>query len=193
MLASARRPTILIALVLDLWLGGFFAWCARSRIRHPQGGSWAQPSLALVGSFVAIVLAPAGAYLYLSHPAWSWLYLLDPDRVPRLVVVPIVAAVAACVGLGYWGGSRVLCVVADRRALPAALGLVAVLVALFAFIARNRLLTDGSYADFHAGRALPLFEVKLGYVLVAVIVGLAAAAAFVAWELVRDGRKAQTR
>jgi len=185
------HPAILIALILELWLGGFFAFCARARIR--QAGPWAQPSLALVGSFVAILLVPATAYLYLSHPDWAWLYLVDPERVPRLVVVPIVAITAGAVGAGYWGAARMLALVGDRRALPGALAGVAVLVCLLGFLARGRLLHVGTTVDFRDGRALPIFDVKLGYALIAVVVGLASAAAFVAWELARDGRRAQMR
>jgi hypothetical protein len=142
---------------------------------------------------VAILLAPATAYLYLAHPDWAWLYLVDPERVPRLVVVPVVAMSAAAVGAGYWGGARMLALVADRRALPGALAGVAALVCLLGFLARGRLLHVGTTGDFHDGRALPLFDVKLGYALIAVVVGLASAAAFVAWELARDGRRAQMR
>ena len=184
-------PPILIALILELWLGGFFAFCARARIR--QAGPWAQPSLALVGTFVAILLAPATAYLYLAHPDWAWLYLVDPGRVPRLVVVPIVAMSAAAVGAGYWGAARMMALVPDRRALPGTLAGVAALVCLLGFLARERLLHVGTTGDYRDGRALPIFDVKLGYALIAVVVGLASAAAFVAWELARDGRRAQMR
>src|SRR5215470_2384327 len=187
------HPAILIALILELWLGGFFAFCARARIR--QAGPWAQPSLTLVGTFVAILLVPATAYLYLAHPDWAWLYLVDPEHVPRLVVVPIVAMSAAAVGAGYWGAARMLALVPGgaRRALPGALAGVAALVLLLRFLARGRLLHVGTTGDFRGGRALPIFDVKLGYALIAVVVGLASAAAFVAWELARDGRRAQMR
>lgn len=142
---------------------------------------------------MAIVVWPTTAYLYLAHPDWSWLYLVDPDRVPRLVVVPLVAASAAAVGFGYWGAARMLALVPDRRALPGALAGLGALVLLLAFLARARLLHDGSYDEYHAGRALPLFDVKLGYALVAVAVGVIGATAFVAWELLRDGRRAHSR
>lgn len=184
-------PAILLALLLDVWLGGFFAFCARARIR--QGGPWAQPSVSLVGTFVAVILAPMTAYLALAHADWWWLYLIDPDRVPRLVVVPMVAAGAAALFTGYWGAARMLALVPDRRALPGALGGLAAILLLLGFLARGRLLHDGSYSEFHGGRALPLFDVKLGYALVAVAVGLASAVAFVAFEISRDGRKAQSR
>jgi len=131
--------------------------------------------------------------LYLAHPDWAWLYLVDSERVPRLVVVPIVAMSAAAVGAGYWGAARMLALVGDRRALPGALAGVAALVCLLGFLARGRLLHVGTTGDFRDGRALPIFDVKLGYALIAVVVGLASAAAFVAWELARDGRRAQSR
>jgi hypothetical protein len=103
------------------------------------------------------------------------------------------AASAGAVGLGYWGGARMLALVPDRRALPGALAALGAIFVLLAFLARQRLLHDGSTSEYHAGRALPLFDVKLGYALVAVFVGIVGAAAFVAWELLRDGRRAQTR
>jgi hypothetical protein len=146
-----------------------------------------------VALFAAIILGPSTAYLYLAHPDWSWLYLVDPDRVPRLAVVPIVAAGIGALAGGYYGAARVMREVRDRRVLPAALAGVAVVTLLLAFLARGRLLRYGSYLDFHAGRALPLSEVKLGYVLVAVMVGTVAAAAFVALELWRDARRATAR
>ncbi len=191
MLFSGRRPAILIALVLDLWLGGLFAWCARARI--VTGGPWSQPSATLVALFGAIILCPTTAYLYLAHPDWSWMYLVDPARVPRLSVVPVVGAGAGALAGGYYGAARILREARDGRLLPALLGAVAALGLLAGFLARGRLMRFGSYGDVHAGRALPLAEVKLGYVLVAVIVGTTAAAGFVAWELWRDARRATAR
>jgi hypothetical protein len=174
-----------------VWLGGFFAWCARARIR--LAGPWAQPALLLVASFAAILVVPATAYLYLAHPDWSWLYWVDPGRVPPIAVVPVCAAALAALTLGWWGGGRLLVRAADARVLPGALlGLLGLGVGA-GFLVRARLGADGTFADFAAGRALPIFEVKLGYVLIAIAVGQAAAAAFLGWELVRDGRKAQVR
>jgi hypothetical protein len=187
---AGRRRAILIALLVDLWLGGFFAWCARARLL--AGGPWTQPSATVVALFGAIIVCPSTAYLYLVHPDWAWLYLVDPGRVPRLAVVPVVAAGAAALGAGYYGAARLLRE-ADRRVLPAVLGGLGVLALLAGFLARERLGRYGSYVDWHAGRALPLAEVKLGYVLVAVVVGTGAAAGFVGWELWRDARRAMTR
>jgi hypothetical protein len=187
----SRRPAILIAFLLDVWLGGFFAWCARARIA--TGGPWSQPSFTLVVLFIVIIAWPTTAYLYLAHPDWSWLYLVDAERVPRLFVVPMVALAAGAVAGGFYGGAVLLRRSRERRALPAALGGLQGAILLVAFLARGRLLSYGSYGDYHGGRALPLFDVKLGYVLIAVVVGTAAAAAFVALELWRDARRATAR
>ncbi len=142
---------------------------------------------------MAIILCPSAAYLYLAYPDWSWLYVVDPGRVPRLAVVPVVAARAGALAGGYYGAARILREARDRRTLPAVLGGVAALAVLTGFLVRGRLLRYGSYGDWHAGRSLPLSEVKLGYVLVAVLVGTAAAAGFVALELWRDARRAAAR
>jgi hypothetical protein len=143
--------------------------------------------------YAGIVLAPMTAYLYLAYPGWSWLYLVPAERVPSLAVIPAVgAAVAAVIG-GWAGIGRLIIVGVDRRKILATLAAGAALVAVLGFVARDRLATVGSYAEVHAGRGLPLFEAKLGYVLIALAIGAAAAAFFVAGELRGDARRASVR
>jgi hypothetical protein len=145
-----------------------------------------------VALFAAIILAPATAYLYLAYPDWSWLYLVDAGHVPRLMVIPVVAAGAGALAAGYYGAARLLRV-ARRRTLPALLAGAAGVALLVGLLLRGRLLSAGSYGEFHAGRAVPLADVKLGYALAAVLVGVGAAALVVAWELWRDGRRVALR
>jgi predicted acyl esterase len=57
----------------------------------------------------------------------------------------------------------------------------------------GRIGTYGSYVAFKEGYSRPLMEVKLGYVLIAVVIGAGAAAAFVTYELFRDGKRAAAR
>jgi hypothetical protein len=168
-------------------LGVFFAWCASARIR--ADGPWSQPSLSIVGSYVAIILIPCTAYLYLAHPDWCWMYLFDASRVPRLFVVPIVAATAAATVGGYNGTARMLRIDRLRPLVPGLTVASGVFVLLILFLARGRLSLYGSYGDYPM-RALHLSEVKLGYVLIAMVIGVLAASAFVGWELWRDGRRA---
>lgn len=139
------------------------------------------------------MLVPATAYLYLAHPDWAWLYLLDGRRVPRLFVLPAVAGAAAALFGGYYATARLIAARVAPRQILGAVGGVGVVALLLVLLARSRLLRYGSTAEFRAGRTVSLFAVKLGFVLVALVVGLAAATAYVAWELWRDGRRAQAR
>ena len=68
----------------------------------------------------------------------------------------------------------------------AALGLMLLLL-------RERLFSYGSYRDWEGGRALDLMDVKLGYVLAALVPGIVAAAGYVALELFRDSRRVRSR
>jgi hypothetical protein len=147
----------------------------------------------LVALFAAIILTPATAYLYLAHPDWSWLYLVDAARVPRMFVVPAAAASAAALLAGWYGIARFVAGGVPRRQVLGALGAAGAAAVAVALLARGRLLHYGSYRDYHDGRAAALFEVKLGFVLVAVAVGMGAAVGFTAVELMKDARRAQAR
>lgn len=139
-----------------------------------------------------MILIPCALYFYLAHPAWSWLYLVNPSRVPRVAVVTIVAAWGAAVIGAYYGGAWLLRN-GKERVLLGAIAVGFALIVLLVILLRHRLLHYGSYEDFARGRALALAQVKLGYVLIAVVIGVCAATAFVGWELRRDGRRAAAR
>ena len=157
-------------------------------MRIRSDGIWAQPVVSIVGVFVGVALVHATLYLYSAHPAWAWLYLLDPARTTGLAAVSVLAACLGAVGAGFYGAGKLVRREKDRVVLAVLAGIVAVLL-LLAFLLRERLFSYGSYADFHRGRALPLGAVKLGYVLIALFIGLFAAASFVVWEIFRDSRR----
>jgi hypothetical protein len=139
-----------------------------------------------------MILAPCALYFYLAHPAWTWLYLVDPARVPRIAVITILAAwSAACIG-AYYGGAWLLRN-GKERGLAGALAGGAAFVLLLLVLLRGRVFRYGSYGDWHDGRALSLGEVKLGYVLIAVMLGVVSSAVLVCLELRRDGRRVASR
>lgn len=142
--------------------------------------------------FLGVIALPTALYLYWAHPAWSWLYLLDPALVPTIMVVPVLVAQGGAL-LGAWlVGATLIRAERDRALLGALAGAVVALLAL-GLLFSDRLGSYGSYEVFSAGAAVGLLEVKLGYVLIAILLGLGAAAAFVAVELLRDGRHARLR
>ena len=155
-------------------------------------GAFAAPAFPLVAIFAAVVVAPITLYLLLAHQAWSWLYLVDPDEVPGLAIVPILVAHTGMVVVGWTVGAHLLRTGRDRQALYTLAG-GALLAALATLVAWGRLGAYGSYDQFHDGLARDLWDVKLGYVLIGVVLGTGAAAGYVALELSRDSRRVRTR
>ena len=189
---GSARSAIPIDLLLNGCLGLAFALCARERLRAE--GPFASPSFPLVAIFVGVVITPVTLYLYAAHPAWSWMYLVDPSGIPALALLPILVAHGGMAVTGWYVGARL--VRAGKKKEHIALAALAA-AALVAFVSLalgwGRISHYGTYDEFHEGRALALKEVKLGYVLVALVVGVGTAAGFVALELMRDSRRVRAR
>ena len=155
-------------------------------------GLFAAPAFPLVAIFIAVVLTPIALYLYLAHPAWSWMYLVDPGGVPGLAIVPLLVLHGGFGVAGWYLGGRLIRTGREKQARYGLLA-AALVVLLAAAIGWGRIGHYGSYRDFHDGRAMDLFDVKLGYVLVGLALGIGAAAGYVALELARDSRRVRTR
>jgi hypothetical protein len=139
------------------------------------------------------VLAPITLYLYLAHPAWSWMYLFDPSGLPGLTVIALLGH-AGAVMAGWFAGARLVRAgKARQQAARYALAGAALAVLAATMLAWGRVGRYGTFEEFHDGRALALREVKLGYVLVALAAGVGIAAGFVALELMRDSRRVRAR
>ena len=91
-----------LACLFHLGLGLGFALAARGRIR--ADGAYASPAFAVTLAHVGMVVAPLCLYFYLVQPDWTWLYWVDPARVPTLAVVPLVAGHGGLVLAGWLGG-----------------------------------------------------------------------------------------
>jgi hypothetical protein len=177
-------------LLFNVWLGLGLALCARDRVR--ADGPFAFPAFAMVAGFAGVVIAPVALYLYAAHPAWTWMYLFDPSTGPGLLILPLVTLHAGAVLGGFYLGARLLRG-GKPKVLPGILlGAPLVLLILVA-LAWGRLGRYGSYVEFHDGRALPIMDVKLGYVMVGVILAIVAGAGFTAVELLRDARRVRAR
>ncbi len=181
---------MLVAVVLHLAVGLAFAVLARDRVR--TDGPFALPAFYLVLMHAGGVVAPIALYFYAVHPAWSWLYAVDPATIPGLAILPLVVGHAAFeIGAFYVGA---LLLRADKRTAvlygAAALGLLALVLAL---VWRARLGLDTSYVGYQAGRGRELMEVELGWALLVSLLASAGSIAYVAIELMRDGRRVRAR
>lgn len=162
----------------------------RERIRID--GPFAPPAFRLVTIFALVILVPMALYLYLAHSTWMWMYAVDPATVPSLLFFPLLVAHGGALIVGWLIGARLVVV---RRTKTAAYALIGggVALAVATLVLWSRLGHYGTREEFEGGRALGLMEVKLGYVLITMILGLAAAATLVALQLARDSRRATSK
>ena len=88
-------PTVPFDLMFSVFVGLLFAGCARTQFAA-GAAPWGRELWAVL-SFEAIVLLPVGLYYYLVYPDWSWMYFVDPRRLPSGVSVLVVLAYVATI------------------------------------------------------------------------------------------------
>jgi hypothetical protein len=179
-----------IAALVHLAVGLGFALLARERVR--ADGPFAPPSFQLVLMHAGGVVAPIALYFYTAHPAWSWLYLVDPGHVPGLAILPLMVGHAVIVVGGYYAGALLLRA-EKRKVLVYALGGIGVAVLVLTLLARKRLGVSTSYAGYQAGRGRAVMEVPLGWAVVISMLATAGSVVYVAFELSRDARRVRSR
>lgn len=182
-------PTVPFDLILSVFVGLVFAACAR--VQFAQGTSPWGRELAAVLSFEGIIVWPVALYFYWVHPAWSWMYFVDPARLPGVVVVLVLLAYVVALLGGYMGGWA-LVRARKEKILYAALAAVGVALVIVLIACRGRVSSSGSYAEYHAGHALALGEGKLGWALAATSTGVAIAIVLVGFTLWEQGKRSRS-
>jgi hypothetical protein len=131
-------------------------------------------------------------YFYAVHPAWAWMYWVDPSKLASVFVLPLMVGHAALVISGWYISAFLI-----RKALGGALLYAAGALALFLLVLLavtiNRLMTAADYPGYDAGTGVSLFAVKLGWAFVVSLFALFGSAIYVAIELGRDGRRVRAR
>ena len=167
-----------------------FALIARDRLK--ADGPFASPAFHLVALHAAVVVAPIALYFYAVHPAWAWMYWVDPAKLAGVFVLPLMVGHAALV-IGGWYISSLLI----RKGLQGALLYVAGAIALFLLVlvavGISRLTTAADYAGYDAKKGVSVLSVKLGWAFVVSLLALFGSAIYVAIELGRDGRRVRSR
>lgn len=120
------------------------------------------------------------------------MYTVNPSDVPGALLPPLLAVHGATLILGWWIGSRVVKAGKATAGLYVSLGgAVALLVA--ALVLWGRLGRYGSYEEWSDGRAVGVMDVKLGYVLLVIALGMGAAVVLLVAQLLRDSRRATSK
>jgi hypothetical protein len=151
-----------IAPLIGFVLGVAFAWAAADELSRRPASVSGQP-LVVVLLFGSLVFAPVALFFLSLAPDWAYAYLIDPDRLPRVVDFVLVLANAASVPLGF--------AAAARRASVRNLGAVAAIAAVpttlaVAFVAATmrRLNVNATYRQFHDDFGIqPVAGTALGY------------------------------
>jgi hypothetical protein len=182
-------PTVPFDLIFSVFVGLVFAACAR--VQFTGGGSpWGRELMAVL-SFEGIIVWPVALYYYWVHPAWSWMYFVDPDRLPPGVGLLVMLAYVATLLGGYLGGWALLRARKDR-ALVGVLATVALVLVVFLIACRARLTHSGTYEEYRAGHALSVGEGKLGWALAATSTGVAIAIVLVGFTLWEQGKRSRS-
>ncbi len=179
-----------LAWLLHLGLGLGFALAARGRLR--ADGTYATPAFTIALAHVGLVIAPLATYFHLVQADWTWMYWLDPAKVPTLAIVPLVAIHVGLVLAGWLLGAWIVRLDQVRLGRWLLVGL-SVATVLGLLLSLPRVLTASTYADYRHGRSGGLMRVELGWAVLVSLLATAVSAAYTVVELLRDSRRARVR
>jgi hypothetical protein len=184
------EAAIPVVALVNLLFGIGFALIARDRLR--ADGPFASPGFQLVALHAGAIVAPVALYFYAVHPAWSWMYLINPQRLAGVVVVPLMVGHAGLV-IGGWYGAALLLRRAHQAAVLYCAGGVVVALLLVVVAGIRRLSTATDYLGWQTKQGTTLFAVQLGWAFVVSLLALFGSGLYVAIELGRDGRRVRSR
>ena len=167
-----------------------FALVARDRIRAE--GPFAAPAFPLVALHAATVVAPIALYFYAVHPAWSWMYWIDPAKISALAVLPLLVGHAGLV-LGGWYLAAILIRRGFLSAVFYAGGTVVLALLVLVVSSIRRISTAADYLGWQANKGISVFSVQLGWAFLVALLALFGSAVYIAIELGRDGRRVRSR
>ena len=176
--------------MVNLLFGIGFALVARDRIR--ADGPFAAPAFHLIVLHAAAIVAPVALYFYAVHPAWAWMYWLDPDKLSGVAVLPLMVGHAMLVVGGWYLASLLI-----RRGYQGALlyvaGAIALILLMLVVAGIQRLTTAADYRGWQTKSGVSLFAVQLGWAFLISLMALFGSAIYIAIELGRDGRRVRSR
>jgi hypothetical protein len=184
---------IMVTLPIDLGLsvaaGSTVALASRSTASEYR--VLRSPAFWSLLAFELLIFVPVGAYLLWRFPAWSLMYLIDPDSLPMppaylAVLYPVIAVSTFIV-------CRRLLLVRKLIAVLGVLGGCVLAVALIGFFGFDQISVIGSTAEFRTdpGQMRDVTGSALGYVGAAGLAAVVISWAVTLWRLMLLGRVAR--
>jgi hypothetical protein len=138
------------------------------------------------------VVAPIALYFYAVHPAWAWMYWVNPEKLAGVAVLPLMVGHAALVVGGWYVASLLI-----RGGLGGALvyvsGALGLVLIILLVVGLHRLGTAADYLGWQQQKGTSLFDVQLGWAFLVSLLALFGSAIYIAIELGRDGRRVRAR
>lgn len=169
-------------------LAGFSVALAAQRQISNGARLLREPYLPGLLLFECLVLLPTGLYLFLSQPAWSMLYLVEPDYVTGLFLTAVVIGSLVIASLAYLTG-YLLCARRRSGVLALAFALVCLGGLIFAVLAGGRLTHLAAHGDWQA--APGLLSTRLGIMFAFIIPVVFGGWIFLVVLFAMEGRKMQ--
>jgi hypothetical protein len=179
-----------VVALVNLLFGIGFALIARDRIK--ADGPFAPPAFHLVLLHAAAVIMPIALYFYAVHPAWAWMYWVDPAKLATIFVLPLMVGHAAMV-IGGWYAAALLVRKGLSGALVYAASALGLLLLVLVTVCVNRLATATDYPGYAADKGVSLFAVQLGWAFLVSLLAIFGSAIYIAIELGRDARRVRAR
>jgi hypothetical protein len=158
-----------LQLIASLLVGLALALAAFSQFEHGRPAFGRDVWVPVL--YQGLVTTPAILYVAIVHPDWSWLYWVDPARLPFGTTTLVVIGAAAAELGGYLAGWAMLRA-RRRRELAICVAAVALVLVVLVILLHDRLVRAGTFSEFSLGTAARTSERKLGWSLGIVDIGL---------------------
>jgi hypothetical protein len=155
-------------------------------------GPFATPAFPLVALHACTVVAPIALYFYAVHPAWSWMYWVDPKKLATVFVLPLMVGHALLV-VGGWYGSALFIRKNLQGALLYVAGALGLVLVILIVAGSSRIGTAADFEGFASHQGVSLLSVQLGWAFLVSLLAMFGSAIYIAIELGRDGRRVRAR
>lgn len=142
-----------LAICLTYVAGVIVSLASRAELRGTPRPSVATSAFRAFMAYTALVLVPATVYFYVFHGDWFLLYLLDSSRIPSAVALLLFVLQASVGAFGFASGAHLVRMQRDNLAIVIAVLVLLLGVGILA-VARARVVTVGSFAQFHGSFGL---------------------------------------
>lgn len=107
--------------------------------------------------YSVLVFIPVAGYFYYTYTDWSWVYCFKPADLPFFVGPLVLSAYGAGMFFGFLVAQLMIQRGMPRQAVASTVYSLALTLGIFGFT-HHQYLHRGTYDEYHAGKAIPIFQ-----------------------------------